>query len=161
MDIAKAVQHLTQIARTAVDVLGRIMPVENAKLAGGRRHELCKSGSTSWADRHRIEAGLGPNQCLHQSRRKPIPNLSLPDQRLVKCFAIGCREQYPRLRFVAGPEILITSGFRLFIVMFQQRELLCLCAWGNDADARYYPDHRRNSHRSHSCRLQRIRIEHK
>ena len=91
MDLAKTVQHLSQVARASIDVLARIMPVANAKLAGGCRHQLRKSGSTSRADRHRIEAGLGPNQCLHQSRRKTIPNLSFSDQRLVKCFAVGCR----------------------------------------------------------------------
>tara|TARA_R100001126_G_C4718285_1_gene97993 strand:+ start:222 stop:338 length:117 start_codon:yes stop_codon:yes gene_type:complete len=38
MDLAKAIQHLPQIARTAIDVLGWIMPVPNAKLAGGCWH---------------------------------------------------------------------------------------------------------------------------
>tara|TARA_R100001198_G_scaffold87334_1_gene62412 strand:+ start:2109 stop:2234 length:126 start_codon:yes stop_codon:yes gene_type:complete len=40
MDLAKAVQHLSEVARTAIDVLGGIMPIPNAKLASRCRHQL-------------------------------------------------------------------------------------------------------------------------
>jgi hypothetical protein len=38
MDVTKAVQHLPQVTRTAIDVLGGIMSVANAELASGCWH---------------------------------------------------------------------------------------------------------------------------
>jgi len=84
MDRTKPVEHLPKISRATVDILSWIVPIGYAEFSCGCRHELRKSGCTSRTDRHRIEPGFLPDQCLKQARRQSIPYFSLPDEGFVE-----------------------------------------------------------------------------
>lgn len=43
MHRSEAIEHLSEIARTTVDIFLRIMPVCDAEFAGGGRHQLGKT----------------------------------------------------------------------------------------------------------------------